>query len=105
MNRIWLEKLQDTGIRPEALEDIRRLAEKYELEQVVLFGSRARGDYHRASDIDLAVSGGNIVRFAVDVEEDVATLLTFDVINLDSNLQPELRAEIEKDGRVIYEKV
>jgi len=45
------------------------------------------------------------VRFAVDVEEDVATLLTFDVINLDSNLQPELRAEIEKDGRVIYEKV
>lgn len=34
------------------------------------FGSRARGDFKRTSDIDLAVSGGDFCRFALDVDEE-----------------------------------
>lgn len=41
------------------------LAEKYNIEKVILFGSRARGDYKRASDIDLAVQGGDISHLRV----------------------------------------
>lgn len=48
------------------------------MKKVILFGSRARGDYHRASDIDLAVYGGNIAEFALDVEEDRALALMRD---------------------------
>ena len=81
------------------------IAEKYHLNRVILFGSRARGDYWRASDIDLAVSGGDITRFSLDVEEETSTLLTYDVVNLDETVSPELLACIQKEGLVLYEKV
>ena len=57
--------MQETGIKPVVIEEICRLAEQYNVEKVILFGSRARGDYGRASDIDLAVYGGEISRFAI----------------------------------------
>ena len=33
------------------------LAQKYDVDRVILFRSRARGDFRRTSDIDLAVEG------------------------------------------------
>lgn len=71
---------------------------------MILFGSRARGDYHERSDIDLATIGGNHVRFALDVDEFTDTLLKYDIIDLDGPVQAELREAIEKEGIVIYEK-
>ena len=94
--------MDDTGISARVIEEIRQLAEKYSIEQVLLFGSRARGDYRRTSDIDLAVRGGDVVRFAHACSEETWTLLKFD---LGSDVQPELLAAIEKEGRVLYEKV
>ena len=58
-----------TGIRPRVIEEIRTLACKYHVEKVILFGSRARGDFKSTSDIDLAVEGGEDTRFAVVIEE------------------------------------
>ena len=95
----------DTGIRPEVIAAIRETAVKYKIERVILFGSRARGDFKRTSDIDLAVSGGDFVRFAIDVDEDTPTLLKYDFVDLNSDVQKELLTEIQKDGRVIYEKI
>ena len=34
--------MNDTEIRPEVIEEIRNLAQKYDIEKVILFGSRAR---------------------------------------------------------------
>ena len=85
-------------------EGIVRLACKYGLSRVVLFGSRARGDNWERSDVDLAVAGGDIVRFSLDVDEELPTLLMFDVVNLDGPVQPELLAEIQRDGVLLYEK-
>lgn len=96
---------QDTGIREEVLKEICALAEKYRLDRVVLFGSRARGDYKRTSDIDLAVSGGDVARFSLDVEEETSTLLFYDVVNLDKPVMEGLLESIEREGRVIYEKI
>ncbi len=95
----------DTGIREAVLTEIRDLAEKYGLERVMLFGSRARGDYKKTSDIDLAVMGGNITLFTLDVEEETSTLLSFDVVNLDGSVQEELRKSIEQEGKLLYEKI
>ena len=47
--------MNDTGIRPEVIEEIRNLAQKYDIEKVILFGSRARGDFRRTSDIDIEI--------------------------------------------------
>jgi len=87
------------------LAGITALAEKYNVRKVLLFGSRARGDFRLRSDIDLAVLGGNAAEFAVAVDEEVETLLKFDVVDLNQPIQPELRSEIETYGVVIYEKV
>lgn len=94
-----------TGIKDQVFSALVDLAKKYDIDQILLFGSRARGDYHRTSDIDLAVTGGDIVRFSVDADEEVPTLLKFDIVNLDGAVQEELRTSIEKEGIVIYEKV
>lgn len=91
---------------PENAENgIIQLAEKYGINKITLFGSRARGDNRDRSDIDIAVSGGNITGFALDAEEVIDTLLMFDVVNLDEYVQPKLLEEIEKEGIVIYEKI
>lgn len=54
---------------PERVEkEIIQLAKQYDIQKVILFGSRARGDNWERSDIDLAVSGGDIPRFALDLD-------------------------------------
>ena len=97
--------MQNTGIKAIVIDQIRQLAAQYDIQRVLLFGSRARGDYRPRSDIDLAISGGNTAAFTLAVDEETDTLLMYDVVNLDGAVQPELLLEIEKDGKVLYEKV
>ena len=72
------------------------LAQKYGVKKVILFGSRARGDNWERSDIDLAISGGDRVRFTLDVDETdiVPTLLMFDVVDLDESCNEDLLESI-----------
>lgn len=88
-----------------AQEGILALAKKHNIQKVILFGSRARGDNWQRSDIDLAITGGNTVAFSIDVNEDVKTILMFDVVNLDEPVQQALLDDIARDGVVIYEKI
>lgn len=97
--------MKENGIQDLVIEEIKDLARKYNLNKVILFGSRARGDYKSRSDIDLAVSGGDCVRFSLDVQENTSTLLFFDIVNLDGAVQKELLESIEKEGVYIYEKI
>lgn len=85
--------------------DIIRLAKRHGIRKVILFGSRARGDNWERSDIDLAVSGGDIGEFREAVDEEAWTLLMFDVVNLDKGISEELQEEIDRDGVILYEKV
>ena len=78
------------GIDPKVICQIIDLANRHHIKTVILFGSRARGDFRRTSDIDLAVQGGNVCRFRLD---------------LCSDLSPELREAISKEGVLLYEKV
>lgn len=94
-----------TGIKPIVIDEIRAFARKHGQDRVVLFGSRARGDHSRASDIDLAVLGGNITDFTLDVKEETSTLLDFDIIDLGQPLQRDLLTAIEEEGITLYEKV
>lgn len=96
---------EDTGIKEIVVQEIQELAQKYDVEKVILFGSRARGDYKEKSDIDLACTGGNYVRFSLDVDELTSTLLQYDIVNLDGAVQGELLDSIQKEGMIIYEKV
>ena len=96
--------MEDTGIREQVIQEIFALARKYDVDRVILFGSRARWDFRRTSDIDLAVEGGDFVRFALDVDEETSTLLKFDIVDLGRNIQEELLESIRREGRILDEK-
>ena len=97
--------MEKTGIKKVVMEEILNLAKKHGIKELILFGSRARGDFNRASDIDLAARGGALCRFALDVEDETSTPLRYDVVDLDRNVQEDLRKMIETEGVVLYEKV
>ncbi len=86
-------------------QDITAFAQKHGIEQVILFGSRARGTHTEHSDVDIAVRGGDFDGFYWDVQNHVDSLLMFDVVNLDEKVSPELAAELAKEGVMIYEKM
>ena len=96
---------QDTGLKAQVIEEIRELAKKYQLEKVILFGSRARGDFKERSDIDLAFCGGSSSHFILDVDETTSTLLEFDIVDLDKPVRKELLESIKREGVVLYEKI
>lgn len=93
----------NNGISDTVLREIRDSAVRNNLSRVVLFGSRARGDYKSRSDIDLAVSGGNVPQFWSDMD-DASTLMSFDIVNLDKPVQQALLDSILREGYSIYEK-
>lgn len=86
------------------VRDIYTFARKYAVHRVILFGSRAKGTHTERSDIDIAVSGGNYDSFYWEIKENVHSLLTFDIVDLDSDISEVLKREIEKDGVIIYEE-
>lgn len=96
--------VDNTGIRKQVFLKIIDLAKLYQLSKVVLFGSRARGDHYDKSDIDLAVAGGNITEFSLDVEDETETLLQYDIVDLEK-AEEKLIENIRKDGIIIYEKI
>ncbi len=44
------------------------------------------------------MTGGDFDRFALDVNEDTSTLLEYDIVNLDRDMQQELRDSIRTGG-------
>lgn len=93
------------GLKKTVLDSMIRTGAAYNLEKIILFGSRARGDYKERSDIDIAVYGGKVEAFESALEEECPTLLKFDVINLNKPIQKELLQSIQKEGVIIYEKI
>ena len=92
---------------PRALAaQIAALAADSGAERVLLFGSRARGDSHPRSDIDLAVFGmpeHAQARFRLALEE-LPTLLKCDVVAVHDGLDPELLTNITREGVPLYEQ-
>lgn len=86
------------------LQELTRLGRQFNLDRIILFGSRARGTGTERSDVDIAVTGGDIDGFYWEVKENFPSLLLFDIVDLDAGITPELQQELEKDGVIIYEK-
>lgn len=86
------------------IRDITTFARNHNIRKVILFGSRANGTHTERSDIDIAVSGGDFDGFYWDIKENAHTLLSFDVVNIDSGVSDDLKIEIKKDGIIIYEE-
>lgn len=76
------------------------LGRQYGAQKVVLFGSRARGDEHPGSDIDIAVYGMPASQrgsFWAACDE-LPTLLKLDIVHIQPGMEPLFLQNIEKDG-------
>lgn len=104
------EKYEITGLSPEELEIIRQaVARSPEVEKCILFGSRAKGNYRRGSDVDLVLLGKGVdekTRFNVSDFLNEETLLPyfFDVLIFDKIENPELIDHINRIGKIVYQR-
>ncbi|MGO5064704.1 nucleotidyltransferase domain-containing protein [Clostridium sp. FAM 1755] len=97
------------GISFQLFEEIRNsILKNPKINKAVIFGSRARGDYKKTSDIDICIYGNNIQNIDVNLLEDslkeINTPLDFDIVYYDKITKEALRINIEKDGILIYAK-
>lgn len=87
-------------------QQIAQFAREAGAKRVILFGSRARGTNYPKSDIDLAIEGCPDFPALEDrLQEELWSLLRLDIVNLDARVSDELRQEIARDGKVLYEEV
>ncbi|GBD38776.1 hypothetical protein HRbin37_01034 [bacterium HR37] len=93
------------GLPGDLLENIVRVIVRYlNPERIIISGSRARGDYRKTSDIDIAIDcKGDIVFPGEILDEEVSTLLKFNIVNL-RKVNKRLRREILREGITVYEK-
>lgn len=88
------------------LEAISKLKE---IEKVIIFGSRAMGNYKKASDVDIAVVGKNVTHRTIlklydDLNEEYPIPYFFDVIDYNTINNAELKEHIDNVGKIIYEQ-
>ena len=85
------------------------LAKRYvDPERVILFGSRARGDAKRVSDVDVAFAfnidkAAHWGSFCAEADDQMPTLLSMDLVNL-AEADPPLLTSIQREGVLIYER-
>lgn len=98
--------LKQINLNKELLEEIIDICKRHdEIEKVVLFGSRARGDNSPKSDIDLAIyAKSNFSDFIEDMENNTRTLLEFDFSNMRTVKDDFFIDQVNKEGITIYEK-
>ncbi|TYC85951.1 toxin-antitoxin system, antitoxin component [Acetobacterium wieringae] len=105
-----LESVNKTSkIRMEKLfEQVKKCASNYpNIYKIVLFGSRARGNYRPNSDIDLAIfsssrSNLEVANFTDEIE-DLDTLLKFDIVFMTPDADSRLLENVKQEGVILME--
>ncbi len=98
------------GLSEEQLEQVKTIiAEHKEIEEAILFGSRAIDTYKEASDVDIAVKGEKVnlttaAKLKNELEEETYIPFFFDIIVYNTIKQEELIKHIDTKGIVIYDR-
>jgi predicted nucleotidyltransferase len=98
------------GLSNTTLKTLRGFFEKYSgIQNVILYGSRAMGNYRSGSDIDLtlktddAFTLGDLWHLKSELEESALPYL-FDISLFEQLNNANLKDHINRVGRVLYEK-
>lgn len=98
------------GLKEKVIEDIINILKKYpEVERAVIFGSRARGNYRKGSDIDITLFGDKLTnsintKIFYDID-DLYLIYKIDLINFNTlSKEDKLRENILNEGVEIYAK-
>ena len=101
---------EEIGIKSNDMEKIQMIFRNYSnVEQVILFGSRAKGNYKTYSDIDIALIGTDLnLTVQQKIENDLDDLLLpykFDVSIFHKIGNQDLIAHINRVGKLVYSKI
>ncbi len=101
--------MNNIGLNEKEISSIKAIFSKYEnIDHVILYGSRAKGNFKPASDIDLALLGSNISPTQInEIESEMDELLLpykFDISVFDSIDNPDLKKQILQTGLLFYKK-
>lgn len=101
--------MENSGLTKKEIESIVSVFSKHpQIDEVLLYGSRSKGDFKPASDIDLTIKGKNIdLILQSKIECDLDDLLLpykFDISIYDRIANAELLDHIERVGKKLYEK-
>ncbi|NJN28823.1 MAG: nucleotidyltransferase domain-containing protein [Cyclobacteriaceae bacterium] len=97
------------GLPDEFLRTVMMFGEtQASIEAIILFGSRATGNYRSGSDVDLILKGRNlgiddVIQFEKQLEK-LDSLNTFDILIFDRIASADLIRRIEKTGITLYSK-
>lgn len=101
-------KTKQFGLEAAVLTSFQNIFEKFEnIEKVIVYGSRAKGNFRYNSDIDLSIIGeisyDDLLKIELLIDE---LLLPYKVdLSVFNNIDnSELKAHIERVGIVLYKK-
>lgn len=95
------------SILPESVKNfVKHLVDSLQPEQVILFGSRARGDHRDNSDFDISIrkeklSPQSWAKILVDLEEEPFTLHSVDLVHFEE-MGEDYQKNIGKEGIILY---
>ena len=97
------------GLKENIIENINKIFSAFpEVEEVILYGSRAKGNYKNGSDIDLVLKGEKINHSLVnkiDLKlDDLLLPYTFDLAVYSRINNADLLDHIHRVGKTIYKK-
>jgi uncharacterized protein len=97
------------GLSPDVMDSLARLFSAHpEVEQAVLYGSRAKGTHRNGSDIDLALSGELLTEAVLgaiaDEIDDLMLPYTVDLSVYEAITNENLRDHIDRVGIPVYRK-
>ena len=97
------------GLNDSTIEKIQHVFETFsEIDKVVLYGSRAKGNYRDGSDIDLTLFGAELNQQScstiAEALDDLLLPYTIDLSVFDQLKHPALEAHIERVGKIFYQR-
>lgn len=96
------------GLSDTVIQELHDVFRRYaNIEKVLIFGSRSKGDYRAGSDIDLAVIGKDIdYSVLLDIQcdiEDLELLYSIDLLDYQKKKGTPIGDHIDRVGQVFYE--
>lgn len=85
----------------EVIKEVAALCRSFGAKKVILYGSRAMGNARERSDIDIAVAGVEDFDLLREKVDDLPTLFTVDLLNLDTCKYQLILEDIRDYGREI----
>lgn len=85
----------------EVISEVAKLCRNFYAKEVILYGSRAKGTARERSDIDIAVTGVKNFDILEEKIEELPTLYSVDLLNMDTCRNDLLKEDIRQYGREI----